>query len=194
MLLSSDDTEFAPVTLRLTPEEYFDWEETQEGKHDYIYGEVFPTSGATRTHNDIALNLLVSLRLAFRGTECAVFSSDMRVQVEAGGRYTYPDVSAVCGEPEFTSPRETTLVNPSLVVEVLSERTEAYDRGDKLDVYRTVPSIREIALVRQDRRAVQAWRRDGARWTVEDVTEGALALPSVGAEVTLDDLYAGTRL
>ena len=183
-----------PVSLRLTPEEYFDWEEIQEEKHEYIHGEVFPMSGGTRTHDVIAGNAYVALHAAFRGTDCAVFSSDLRVQVEAGGRYTYPDVSAACGALEFTSPKETTLVNPALVVEVLSERTEAYDRGDKLDVYRAVPSIGEIALVRQDRRAVQVWRREGERWTVEDVTEGVLALSSVPAEVPLDDLYAGTKL
>lgn len=183
-----------PVSLRLTPQEYFDWEETQEEKHDYIYGEVFPMSGATRTHNDIALNLALALKVAFRDTRCSVFASGMRVQVEAGGRYTYPDVSATCQAAEFTSPKETTLVNPALVVEVLSDGTEAYDRGDKLDLYRTMPSVQEIVLVRQDRRAVQAWRQQGGRWTVEDVTDGVLALESAGAEVSLDDLYDGTRL
>ena len=184
----------APVSLHLTPEEYFAWEETQEEKHDYIHGEVFPMSGVTVTHHDIALNLAVALRLAFRDTTCSVYTSDMRAQVEPGGRYTYPDLSAVCGETTFLDAKKTTLTNPTLVVEVLSDSTEAYDRGDKLDVYRTVPSIREIVLVRQDRRAVQVWRREGARWTVEDVTEGTLALASVGAEVTMDDLYAGTSL
>ncbi|WP_420455327.1 Uma2 family endonuclease [Rubrivirga sp.] len=183
-----------PVSLRLTPEEYFDWEETQEEKHDYIYGEVFAMSGANRTHNDIAGNLAVALRLAFRGTECSAFSSDMRVQVEPDGRYTYPDLPAVCGEPTFLNARETTLVNPALVAEVLSPSTEAYDRGDKLATYRGVPSIREIVLVRQDRRAVEVYRREGeARWTVEDLGQGTLALASVGAEVSFDELYAGTR-
>ena len=184
----------APVSLRLTPDEYFDWDEDQEGKYEYVYGEVFPMSGATRTHNDIALNFAVALKSSFRETECSVFASDMRVQVDPGGRYTYPDLSAVCGAPEFTSPKEVTLVNPALVVEVLSDRTEAYDRGEKLDVYRAVPSVQEVVLVRQDRRAVQAWRRQGRTWTVEDLDGGMLALASVGAEVALDELYAGTDL
>ena len=183
-----------PVSLRLTPEEYFDWEETQEEKHEYIHGEVFIVSGGTRTHDVIAGNAYVALHAAFRGTDCTVFSSDLRVQVEPGGRYTYPDVSAACGALEFTSPKETALVNPALVVEVLSDRTETYDRGGKLDAYRTVPSIREIALVRQDRHAVQVWRRDGGRWTVEDLAEGTLTLASVRAEITLDELYAGTTV
>ena len=86
-----------PVSLRLTPEEYFAWEETQEEKHEYIHGEVFPMSGATREHIDIAGNFYVALRLAFRGTECSAFTSDMRVQVEPDGRYTYPDLS----EPDY---------------------------------------------------------------------------------------------
>ena len=184
-----------PVSLRLTPEEYFAWEGTQEEKHDYIHGEVFTVSGATRTHVDIAGNFYIALRLAFRGTECLVFSSDLRVQVEPGGRYTYPDLSAVCGEPTFLSATEHTLTNPTLIVEVLSRSTEGYDRSEKLTTYRGVPSVREIVLVRQDRRAVEVYRREGeARWLVEDLAEGPLALPSVEAEVTIDDLYAGTGL
>ena len=182
-----------PVSLRLTPEEYFAWEETQEEKHDYIYGEVFTVSGVTRTHDVIAVNLLVAFRLVFRGTECSVFSSDLRVQVEPGGRYTYPDLSAVCGEATFLNRKENTLTNPTLIVEILSDSTETYDRSEKLTTYRAVPSVREIVLVRQDRRAVEVYRREGAaRWLVEDLVGGTLALPSVEAEIALDDLYAGT--
>ena len=185
-----------PVSLRLTPEEYFAWEETQEEKHEYIHGEVFAMSGATREHIDIAGNFYVALRLAFRRTECAAFTSDMRVQVEPDGRYTYPDLSAVCGEAAFLDQRKTTLTNPALVVEVLSDSTETYDKGAKLDAYRGVPSVREIVLVRQDRRAVSAYRREGdGRWTIEDLGGAALlALQSVGVDVPLDDLYEGTGL
>ena len=185
-----------PVSLRLTPEEYFAWEEAQEEKHEYIHGEVFAMSGGTQEHNDVIVNLLVALRLAFRERDRSLFSGDMRIQVEPSGRYTYPDVSAVCGEPVFLNARKTTLANPALVVEVLSDSTETYDRGDKLDAYREVPSIQEIALVRQDRRAVSAYRRDdGGRWTIEDVGgAGTLALASVGVDVPLDDVYEGTGL
>ena len=184
-----------PVSLRLTPEEYFAWEATQEEKHDYAYGEVFPMSGASRVHIEITQNLMVALHLAFRGTDCRVYASEMRTEIEAGGRYTYPDLCAVCGEPAFLGPKETTLTNPTLVVEVLSDSTEAYDTTEKLAAYRAMPSVREIVLVRQDRRAATAYRRgsDG-RWTLEDVTTGALALESVGVEVTVDDLYAETGL
>lgn len=185
-----------PVSLRLTPDEYFAWEETQEEKHDYVHGEVFSMSGATRTHTRLATNLVIQLGIRFQGTECEVFGEGMRIQVEPDGRYTYPDVSAVCGAQAFLDAKETTLTNPTLVVEVLSESTEAYDRGEKLDAYRTVASLREIVLVRQDRRAVQVYRRESAtRWTLDEVSDDAvLALASVGAEVAMDDLYAGTGL
>ncbi len=183
-----------PVSLRFTPEEYFDWEETQEEKHDYVYGEVFAMSGSTEPHNIIAGNFFVALHRAFAGTDCTVYNEGMRVQVEKNGRYTYPDVSAVCGDRAFSTPRRTPLTNPSLIVEVLSDRTEGYDRGDKLAAYRGVPSIQEIVLVRQDRRAVEVYRREGeARWTAEDLSEGPLALASVNAEVSFDELYAGTN-
>jgi Uma2 family endonuclease len=185
-----------PVSLRLTPEEYLDWEETQEEKHEYVHGEVSPASGATRTHIDIALNLAVALRLAFRGTECSAFTSDMRVQVEPGGRYTYPDLSAACGEAAFLTPRETTLTNPALVVELPLDQSEANGLGVKLAAYRGVPSVREIVLVRQDRRAAEVYRCEGAgRWSIEEVgPDGALALASVSAEVSMGDVYEGTGL
>ena len=183
-----------PVSLRLTPEEYFDWENAQEEKHEYIHGEVFPMSGATREHVDIAGNVYVALRLAFRGTECAAFTSDMRVQVEPDGRYTYPDVSAVCGGATFLDAKKRTLTNPTLIVEVLSDSTETYDKGGKLDAYRSVPSIREVVFIRQDRRAAEVYRRgDDGRWTIEDVGgAGTLALASVGVDVPMDDVYEGT--
>ena len=185
-----------PVPLRLTPEEYFEWEETQEEKHDYIYGEVFPMPGSTEMHNIIAVNLLVALHRAFIGTECIAYTDGMRVQVEAGGRYTYPDLLAVCGERLFTTPKRTTLTNPTLLVEVLSDRTEAYDWGEKLDLYRGMASVQEIALVRQDVRAASVYRREAPeRWTLEDVgADGTLALSSVGAAVPMADLYAGAEV
>lgn len=185
-----------PVSLRLTPEEYFAWEETQEEKHDYVHGEVFSMSGSTRIHHDIALNLAFALRLAFRDTDCWVYTSDMRVQVEPRGRYTYPDLSAVCGRSEFADAKETTLANPSFIVEVLSESTEAYDRGEKLAAYREIPSVQEIVLLRQDRRAAEIYRREGKnRWSIEEISsDGALELASIGATVGMNEVYERTGL
>ncbi|WP_412060803.1 Uma2 family endonuclease [Rubrivirga sp. IMCC45206] len=188
-------TTLTPVSLRFTAEEYFAWEETQEEKHDFIDGEVFTMSGASRIHNDIVGNLYIALRLAFRGTECSVFAGDMRVEVEPGGRYVYPDLAAACGALSFLTPSETTFLNPALIVEVLSPSTEAYDRGEKLATYRAMPSVREIVLVRQDRRGAEAFcRGDDGKWSIEDLTDGTLALACVGVEISVDDVYEGTGL
>lgn len=181
-----------PVSLRLTPDAYDEWEQTQEERHEYIHGEVFPMSGATDTHNIIAGNFFAALHRAFAGTDCVVYGEGMRVQVEAGGRYAYPDVSAVCGARVFTTPKRTTLANPALVVEVLSERTEAYDRGEKLAAYRALASVQEVVLVRQDARAAEVYRREASgRWTIE-AAGAEVALASVGVRVAMADLYAGT--
>ncbi len=119
----------------------------------------------------------------------------MRVQVEDGERYTYPDLSAVCGEETYADAKQTTLVNPTLVVEVLSEGTEAYDRGEKLVTYRRIASLQEIVLVAQDVRSVEVYSRTGdGLWTLREVTEGSLPLASVGAEIALDELYAGVEV
>lgn len=183
-----------PVSLRLTPEEYFAWEETQVERHEYIYGEVFPMSGASRTHKVIADNLYFYLRMALAETECRGFTEGLRVQVEVGGRYTYPDLTVVCGEEQYLDAKRQTLTNPTLVVEVLSESTKAYDRGEKLATYREVSSIQEIVLVRQDRREAEVYRREGTgRWSIEDVpADGTLELASVDATISMEDVYADT--
>lgn len=184
----------APVTLQLTPEAYFAWEEAQEVRHEYVHGEVYPLAGATRAHTLIAGNFFFALRLALADSPCTVFGEGMRVQVEAGDRYTYPDLCVAC-EEAYADARQTTLVTPTVVVEVLSESTEAYDRGEKLVAYRKVESLREIVLVAQDRRAAEVYARvsDG-RWTLTEVSDGAvLPLASLQSEIALADLYAGVE-
>ena len=154
-------------------------------------------SGATREHIDITGNLYVALRLAFPG-DGVLGVPERHASPGRAGRAVHvpPTSSALCDEAAFLDQRKRRLTNPALVVEVLSDSTEAYDRGKKLDAYREVPSVQEVVLVRQDRRAVSAYRReDDGRWTIEDLGGAAtLALPSVGVDVTLDDLYEGTGL
>ncbi|MEM6782865.1 MAG: Uma2 family endonuclease [Bacteroidota bacterium] len=185
------------VTLRMTPEEYFAWEETQVEKHEYVHGEVFPRSGGTSSHATIALNLALALLPTLRSNGCVGYNSDLRVQIH-DERYTYPDFSAVCDPPEFKTARRTTLLNPTLIVEVLSSSTSAYDRGGKFEAYRQIASLREYVLIAQDRRHIELFRKepaggDGAdRWVLYDVAgDGTLTLASVGAEVPLAALYEG---
>src|SRR5262245_26620705 len=132
---------------RMTREEYLEFERASEEKHEFFDGEVFAMAGARRRHNQIVINIGGELRQALRERTCEVYASDMRVRIPETNRYVYPDVTIACGEPRFEDAKEDTLVNPTIVFEVLSDSTEAYDRGDKFALYQTIPSLAEVVLV-----------------------------------------------
>ncbi|WP_420456915.1 Uma2 family endonuclease [Rubrivirga sp.] len=182
----------AARTLTFTPEEYFEWETTQEVRHEYHFGEVFPTPGGTFAHATVSLNLGSALLVALRGSNCRPVSNDMRVEVLAGGQYVYPDVTVYCGEPAFVNDRKMTLVNPAVVCEVLSPDTRAYDLGEKLALYRGVPSIQTVLYADPDRRWAQLARRTETTWVRDEpVTEGPVEIGALGVALDLADLYAG---
>lgn len=184
----------APQRL-YTPEEYLDFERASEGKHEYLDGRVFAMSGITPNHDRIAGEITASLRVQLRGRPCESFTGEMRLKVSATGLYTYPDASALCGTPEFAWHQGVAmLLNPSLLVEVLSPSTEAYDRGAKFAHYRGLPSLREHLLVAQDyvhaERYVPSPAPDAA-WVRADFDgpDAVVQLPSVGVRLRLGDLY-----
>lgn len=182
----------APRTLTFTPEEYFAWEEDQEERHEYHFGEVFLMPRGTFAHARTIASLTVALGVALRDTDCTVLSEAMRVEVLKDAQYVYPDVTVVCGEPAFYSDTETTLLNPTVVCEVLLPRTADYDRGEKFATYRSVPSIEAVLFVDPDRRWVQLTRRTEATWVRDrPVEEGAVEIGALGATLGLDDLYRG---
>ena len=180
-----------PKTL-LTPEQYLEIEREAEFKSEYYQGEMFAMAGAREAHNLIAANLLAALHQQLRPRPCRVYMSDMRVRVSATGLYTYPDVTVVCGEPQFLDERRDTLLNPNLVVEVLSPSTEAYDRGRKFEHYRSIESVNEYLLVSSERVSAELFTRqpDGRfLLTAAARLEDSLDLQSVGCRLTLADLY-----
>lgn len=178
----------------ISPEDYIEREKTAELKHEYYQGEIFAMSGGTLNHASLAVNMSTALSNALLEKGCRVFSSDLRVHVEAFGLYTYPDVSVVCGEVETTEDG-LSLLNPTLLVEVLSPSTEPYDRGQKFRFYRGIPSLREYVLVAQERRSIEVFRRNEEnRWTLYEPEDGAIALASVDAVLQLDAVYAGVEL
>ena len=187
--------------ITFTPDEYFDWEERQEEHHEYHHGEVYPMPGGTYEHFLVIANWVVALRNALADADASVLPDGMRLQINED-RYVYPDVSVVLGEPAFRDESRRVLLNPTVVVEVLSESTEVYDRGEKLAsaglrlaFYREVPSLREIVWVDPDRRWAEVAVKTDDAWTLPaPVTGGAVALPSLGVEVALDDLYRGVDL
>ncbi|HEX6097188.1 MAG TPA: Uma2 family endonuclease [Thermoanaerobaculia bacterium] len=171
-------------------EEYLAFERDSETKHEFVAGEIFAMAGGTARHSALAFRIGGALYSALP-PGCTAFQSDMRLRVVATGRATYPDISMVCGPIEFdpADPRETTILNPSLLIEVLSPTTEEVDRGDKWRDYQRIPSLQEYVLVSQDSR-VEIYRRlSSESWEYRDVREGVVTLAS-GATLDLSTLYA----
>lgn len=190
----------APVSTQpktyITPEQYLEIERKAEFKSEYYQGEMFAMSGAKAPHNVLSLNVAAELRQQFRSRPCRVYTNDMRVQVSTTGLYTYPDVIGVCGE-QFLDDQEDTLLNPSLIVEILSPSTEAYDRGRKFELYRAIGSFKEYLLIASDRMYVDFYTRQAdGRWILASFTrpDDSLDLASVGCRLTLAQIYEDVKL
>jgi Uma2 family endonuclease len=183
-----------------TVEDYFAIEESSTVKHEYFGGEIFAMAGASLRHNRITGNVYATLRRRLEGADCEAFSSDLRVRTP-GGLYTYPDVLVVCGEVELSDDRLETVTNPALIVEVLSESTKDYDRGQKFEMYQTLPSLREYVMIEQARASVEQFVREGdgaggSLWTRRAYTDAGerVELVSLGVTLTLDEMYARVSL
>jgi len=180
----------------VSPEEYLRLERQAEYKSEYLNGEIFAMSGATRKHNLVTGNILSEFNRQLKGKACEAYASEMRVKITTGGLYTYPDVVVVCGEPEFEDNYLDTLLNPTVLVEVLSKSTERYDRIAKSSYYRTLDSLAEHLLVAQDEvRLEQYSRQSDGQWllldyrTLDDIAE----LKSIGCSLALRDVYDKVR-
>jgi Uma2 family endonuclease len=185
-----------PKTL-LTPEQYLAIEREAEYKSEYFQGEMLAMAVSDWVHNQLVVNLVAGFHNQFRSRPCDVYPSQMRVLVRATGLYTYPDVVVVCGERQFVDERRDILLNPSLLVEVLSPSTEAYDRGRKFEHYQSIESLGEYLLVASDRAHVDQYtRRPDGRWllTSADRLEDSLDLQSIGCRLALADLYGNIDL
>jgi Uma2 family endonuclease len=179
-------------TTLLTPEEYLEIERRAERKSEYFHGEMFAMAGASYAHVVIVGNLSHELKLRLKAGPCGVYSSDLRLRVAPNGLYTYPDVMVICGGPQFADDRKDTVVNPVLIVEVLSESTEAYDRGKKFEQYRALPSLREYLLVAQDAPRIEQYtRQPDDRWLLSETSGGdtSIQLASVDCVLPLAGIY-----
>jgi Uma2 family endonuclease len=177
----------------LTPEEYLALERQAEIRSEYLDGDMVAMSGGTREHNLIVGNVVRELGIQLKNRPCEVYPSDMRVKVTATGLYTYPDVTVVCGEPEFEDPRRDTLMNPVLILDVLSPSTEAYDRGTKFAHYRKVHSLVEYLLVAQRECNIEQYvRQSSGPWLRSETRDlsGTLELHSIQCSIKLAEIYA----
>jgi Uma2 family endonuclease len=184
-------------TTYLTAEEYLALERAARDKSEYLDGQMVAMPGASYAHNLITANFIYAIRTQLRGSPCKVLGGDMRILAPVTGLYTYPDVIVLRGEPDLTDKYFDTLTNPTVIIEVLSPSTEAYDRGKKFQQYRTVDSLREYLLVSQDRPSVEQFIRqdNGEQWILTVVTDLAagVVLPSIGCQLALADIYDQVR-
>lgn len=174
---------------RYTLEEYVRIENSSNLKHEYFDGRIFAMGGGTPEHGLRAARVIASLTSQLRGKRCNVYTSDVRIRVVATGLVTYPDALVVCGAMERDAEDRLALTNPVVVVEVLSPGTEAYDRGDKLAHYQTIPSLHEVVLVCHDRRWIEVWQRERDGWRAIG-SAGSVELPSIGCILDVGDVFA----
>jgi Uma2 family endonuclease len=176
----------------MSPEEYLAFERGADEKHEYRDGVIVAMSGAKWNHNVIAWNIGGELRNKLKDRECVVCPGDMRVFLPSDDLYVYPDVVVVCGKPDFQDQVFDTLLNPIIVIEILSESTEAYDRGEKFRSYRKIATLREYVLVSQSRRQVEKYTKHGdGFWMLSEAAgaDSAISLESIDCTLTLAEIY-----
>jgi Uma2 family endonuclease len=176
----------------VSPEEYLAVERESDTKSEYYDGVVYAMTGARINHIRIVTNLTVELATQLRGRRCDVLSNEMKVRLQNSRKFFYPDVTVVCGKPLFHDEREDIILNPLLVIEVLSKSTEAFDRGAKFQAYQTLDSLKEYLLVAQDKPIIEQYvRQSDGKWTYTALVglENSLTLPSVECTLNLSAVY-----
>ncbi len=175
-----------------TVEDYLAMERSSlDVKHEYVDGKIYAMVGASREHNLIAVNIARELSSQLNRRPCEAYVNDMRVKPQQAKRYYYPDLVVVCGKPVFEDDHNDTLLNPGLLIEILSASTEAYDRGGKFTAYRRIESLREYLLVAQDKPFIEHYLRQGGVWVLTE-TEGledAVRLESIGCILSMNEVY-----
>lgn len=176
----------------LTLDDYLEIERASEFKNDYVNGQILAMSGESLSHGRIKGNVYREISYHLKGKPCEAFTSDMKVKVEGVSPFKYPDVVVVCGKPEMHDTKKDLLLNPLVIVEVLSPSTEAVDRGEKFDLYQAIPSLKYYVLIAQDRSSVTVLtRQSNNRWDLELITDitASLIIPDIECEIPLREIY-----
>jgi Uma2 family endonuclease len=184
------------VATKMSVEEYLELERTSEIKHEYENGELREMPGGTKEHSAIGGNIFAHLYFTLEDSTCRVYNSDLRILIEKAGLYTYPDVSVVCGEATFEDARQDSLLNPTVLFEVLSKSTENYDRGKKFQQYQMLPSLSDYLLIAQDEYRVEHYTRQQEGWflRVYEGLESKIVLSSLNCELALNNVYKKMKL
>lgn len=170
--------------------DYLAFERSAPTKHEYVAGMVVAMAGGSPEHARLAGRLARFIGVAIDGRPCDVFSSDLRVRISETNRSTYPDLTVVCGRRQTAADDDDAIVNPTVLVEILSDSTEADDRGEKFAHYRRLASLQEYVLVAQKAQRIEVYRREGDRWVLSEHGPGTrVELPSIGASIPVDEVY-----
>lgn len=181
----------------ITPEAYLEGEETSSAKHEYYHGQIWERLSGTNAHAILCSNTLAALGAQLLGKPCRAVSSEQRVKVEATGLHVYPDTSVYCEDSRFDGAGGINLLDPTVIIEVLSRSTSAYDRGDKFDHYKRIESLQDYVLIEQTRVHVEHLHRlENGDWLLRSFDDlgDTLALPSVDCRVTLSQIYEGLNV
>jgi Uma2 family endonuclease len=173
-------------------EQYLQFERAQERKHEYYAGEIVALAGTSERHNVILTNLIAGLHGQLRKRPCNLYPSDMRVKIPRSRTYTYPDISVVCGSPTYDDPKRDTLVNPMVIIEILSPSTEAYDRGKKFASYRMIESLQEYIMVSQEKLLIEQYvRQSDHQWAliVHMYRDTTVQLQAIQCQLAVADIY-----
>jgi len=174
-----------------TAEDYLTLERSASYKSEFHDGQIYAMTGASRKHNLITVNIAGELRSQLKKRPCEAYINDMRVKAAEAPSYHYPDITVVCGKPQFEDGQMDTLLNPTLLIEVLSPSTEAYDRGGKFARYRKIPTLREYLLVTQDQPSIERYQRQGEVWILSEAVglEASIPLESIDCILSLREVY-----
>ncbi len=181
-----------PALKYITPQEYLAMEETAEERHEFYQGEIFAMAGASIAHNRIVKNCINRFETGLSGKNCEAFMDNMRLWIEADDLFTYPDLMVVCGEPALYPDRDDTVTNPVVIVEVLSDSTKNYDRGEKFKFYRSLPSLQEYILIDQYSIHVEQYYREAKnKWVLVEYKQlnDVLKFAKIDFEISLQDIY-----
>ena len=182
---------------KISIDEYLEMENASSEKHEYYQGEIFAISGAKVPHNIIATNLVVALTIKLKGKSCRPFNSDQRIHVEANTLFTYPDISIICGDIITRNNDDYNVLNPTVLIEVLSRSTKNYDGGEKFKLYRDIPTLREYVLVDSESIHIEIFRLNANNhWELEEYNKDAqtVLIQAINTPLSIEEIYEETEL
>ena len=178
-------------------EEYLQMEEASDEKHEYYQGDIFAMAGAKVPHNIISVNLIKLLGQKLKGKSCEPFNSDQRIYIPQNSLFTYPDISIICGEIVTLNNDDWNIINPVVIIEVLSKATKNYDRGDKFKLYRDIATLKEYILIDSETISIEAFRiNDGGHWELEEYkkADNILLIKCIQVSIPVTEIYERTDL